>query len=870
VSSKEVSDTLSNRLLNRQISKSSEPSIQIGFIKDAYAHVGCYLVGLPAGRTIVATEMLSMFSGLPLGARPIGMYMPGSRVVVLHFPQLEYGFILGTPLKQVADARVVLPDSLGRPRLGVGAVGDYMHYGPIQDSFSLGNFSVSRPLDTLPGDWGSINDLGVGLLIGRLMALFRASDTAKIEAFWGDDLLRIFGYNLETYTSGSEHQQVDDEGEYNEIVFKAPFAWESLGKRAGPGAGVSTIKDGPAIKGTVQAPIEPAAADQHILPRYGKVFGYLGDLEREWIAAPPQSLTLETFSNQTRYTGLFEQIKSIDGAFALRSAREITLEKTILIPVPKRIKSSEDPTGDNRTNYSAAGFFKERHEKKPFVWGEESANIRSIQGLDYHAWFYNRYSPVGLVAHKKDWYFPEEDGSELGDGTLYTTGHVPGHKFLMTLPQIAEVVIDHRTGHTQKYYRSRSAVRMHDDGSVTIEDGYGSQISMKGGSIFMTAFNDVVLQPGRSLISYAPFDAIVRAGNCVDVSASLGDVRIKAEKNLHVLGGNSGTSGGVLIEDRSTGPHLASDYGEKTGARVTGHGITLKSANSPVQVIGSDVYVGRYKGSAGNLIIDAGNDGSVFVRGAFLMNRATNLVANLIVDPAGGPEEEMFAFNKDGAVLSTNFEVGGSLRTSSMSPQKTGDVIIGGNLTCFKLGIFGDGVYTNGQVAQHEGGNFIAELKEEMELGTDPKDIANQLQKQVDDIRKGLDQLNDLAVSEETSSPGNLTFQNSVGVSMRDTVKDLKLDESFVLYESRWQQTMRANGVTAKWTEPVVEAPSGEKTRPHPGEGAWEQGAHYAEVDLVNVDLKSNKATKREEMTATGAKPVKKSLAEGYLINTQT
>lgn len=862
-------DTLSNRILNRQVGNKSTPSIQIGFIKDAYAHTGCYLVGLPASRTIVATEVLSMFSGLPLGARPVGMYLPGTRVLIFHFPQTEYGFILGTPLKQVDDARSVLPDSIGRPRLGVGVLGDFMHYGPIQDFLSLGNFSVSRPLDTLPGDWGSMNDLGVGVVIGRLMALLRASDTAKIEAFWGDDLLRIFGYNLETYTSGSEEQRVDDEGEYNEILFKSPFSWESVGNRAGPGS-VSIINDVPAKWGEVKASVEPAVVDQHMLSRYCKAFGYLGDLEREWISVPPASLTLETFSNQTRYTGLYEQIKSIDGAYALRSAREILFEKTILIPIPKRMKSSEDPTGDNRTNYSAAGYFSGRHEKKPFVWGEESANIRSVQAPDYHTWFYNRYTPVGLLAHEKDWYYPEEDGGGLGDGTLYTSGYTPGHTFLMQLPQIAEIVIDHRTSHKQRYYRSRSAVHLHDDGSVTIEDGYGSQIAMKGGSMFMSCFNDFFIQPGRSLICYAPFDAVVRSGNCVDISAAMGDVRLKAEGNMQILGGNSKSNGGVLIESRSVGPHLTSDYGSKTGARVTGHGITLKSANSPVQLIGNSIYVGRYKSAAGSVIIDAGDTGSVFTRGAFLLNRATNLITQMIVDPAGGPDEEMFALNIAGAVLSTNFEVGGSIRTSPSGLQKVGDLIIGGGITCHKVALFGEGVYTNGQLAQRVGGNFVGSIKDEINLGTDPKEIADKINDQVDEIRKSVDQLNDVAVSEPASSPGNLTFQNSVGVSMRDTVKDLKLGDSFVIYESRWQQIMRAKGVENTWNEPVVEAPGGEKTRPHPGEGAWESGSHYAEVDLVNIDLKNNKATSRASMTEAGSAPGRKSLATGYLVNTQT
>lgn len=862
-------DTLSARLRRRDTGTRSDPTFQVGLIKDTYAHTGCYLVGLPAGRTIVATEALPMFSGIPMGARPVGMYMPGARVVVAQFPQVEYGLILGTSLKQVSDARVVLPDSIGRPRLDVGVKSDNMHYGPLQDYDTPGNFSVGRPLDTLPGDWGSINDMGVGVLVGRMMALLRASDLAKIEAFWGDDLLRIFGYNMEISTAATEEQRVNDEGEYNEILFKTPYPWEGLGSRGGPG-GTSTTDDAPAKKGSVKATVEPEEDDQHILPRFTRLTGYLGDMEREWISAPPSELELETFKGLTRHTGLYEQVKSIDGSYALRSAREIMLEKTILIPVPKQMTSSEDPTGDNRENYSASGLFNGTHEKKPYFWGEDKAGIRSAQMLDYHTWFFNRYTPVGLNKHELDWYYPEESGGALGDGTLYTGGYNNGHEFLMELPQIADITIDHRSGNIQKYYRSRSAFHMHDDGSLTIEDGYGSQIVMAGGSISLKAFNDVFLQPGRSMVCWAPYDAIVRAGNCADVSAALGDVRLKAERNLQILGGNSKSDGGVLIESRSTGPQTASDFGEKTGARVTSHGITIKSAASPVYVVGSEVYVGRYAEGAGSVIIDGGDQGRVLTRGAQILTRSTDVISQTVVAPGDGPEEEMFALNLNGALLSTNIDIGGSIRTSPSGTGKTGDAVIGGQILCHGLGVFGDNVLTNGQMAQREGSNFVASIERDIDLGTEPSEIAAKLNRQVEAVREVIDELNDEAVEEAETSPGNKEFQDSIGASMRATEEDLKLGDSFIIYESRWQQVMRANGNASTWNEPVVEAPSGEPTRPHPGEAAWEEGDHYATVDPLNLSLSENKTLERENMQNEGAEPELATLAEGYLINTQT
>lgn len=829
-------------------------------VEDAFAHTGCYLVRFPAGPMVAAVDLVHT-SGLPMGARPIGGYPPRSRVLVLYSPMLETAIIVGAVAKQLANPDTILPDSIAL-RSCVGIVQDPMHYTNVVQVSGIGNFSLGRPLDTLPGDWGSINELGMAIALGKLVALLRASDLAKVEAFWGDDLLRLTGYNFELYSAAREEHRLDDEGEFADVALSTPFIWEGAGIKA-PGTASRTNKT-PVKAGNYFATVEPFKDDQLIIPREVRLRGYLGDIERKWVCAPPEGVSVETFSRTTPpYTGLSEMTRHIDGTVSIRSAREIILEKTIKIPVPKVVKSAEDPQGDNRTNYKAAGLNDPQAKKEPFIWGSDEANIRSVQAIDESIWFHNRFAAVGLGLHKKDWYLPEErEISSVGAGTFYSKQLNAGHQFLLPLSDFASIVIDHRQGHQVRFYRTRSGLRLHDDGSVTIEDGYGSQIKMTGGAIFLTAVNDVWIQPGRSAVVWAPFDAIVRAGNCADLTAAKGDVRIKAEKNLQILSGNSG-SGGCVIENRATNPSAASGYAN-TGAQVVGAGITLKAAESSIHSFSKQLYLGVKPDDAGSVVTLDGGEGTLFLRGKNLTERLTGARVTLFASETE-PDKRVLYVGKRLVMISSSLEVGGSTRIVPV--QGNGSLEVSGSLKVHGGGIFGKGVATNGSFAQAKGGIFVGKMKTAIDFGTPPAALAAQMREQIEVVGGPVETLNTAIGENPDTSPANAEFQRKVGVSMRST-QDMRLGESFVLYESRWQQIVRVKGGGRTWDEPEVKDPQGNPTRPHPGQEAWE-GEHYKTVDPVNYESGNGEAKDRQQVVPNGAVPQAKALKDGYVINVQ-
>lgn len=848
----------------------------IATVQDAFAHTGMYLLQTPFGPNIPAVEVLST-SGLPLGARPLRGFMPKTKVLALYFGGQRHAIIFGAVPDGMLDAKLILPDSLvlcGR----AGIAQEPMHFQAFNNQKSiLSNHSCGRAADVLPGDWGYINDVGLAIFLGRVMASLRASDMAKIEAFWGDDLLRLCGYNLETFTAGMEDRRVGDEGEYNEIIKRTPFTWEGLGKDTP--ALAAAKKNGALKPNRNEATYEPIEPDQMIIPRHLVLRGYLGDIENEFVCAPENGMGTETFKRQTKYVGLLRINKHINGAFSIQSAKEITFEKTVIIPVPKELISPEDPLGDNRTNYKAADQLGSgaSYDMQEFTWGEETSPIRATQLLDAHAYFFAKYTVGGLAAHKKDWFFPEESTVDKPtDSTVYDKNLEIGFKFYADLPSFGDVTIDQRPGHSVKYYKSRSIIKQCDDGSLLFEDGFGSQIHMTGGNIFASAVGDIWAKPGRNFVAWAPHDAILRAGNSADISASKHDVRIKAERNLHMLAGNDTAKiGGILLESRAKGINTSTGFNE-VGEQVSSYGVVIKCPESSFHVISGDAYIGLSKDAVRKtLCIDAGDEGNVYLRGKNVLNQLNDGGIFGVVTDVEGANKQLLALNENSAVISAPVQIGGTVVIVGTKFGDTGQLLVEGGIAtkgqiAAKGGIASKGaIVAEGVVASRANGDsFVAKLDQPLNINPDTDTPKQQITKQTDLVAEQIKLLEDAAVT-DAEAPGNEQYIEKVGFSCRRTREDLKLDATFILYEARWQQMLRKKGGGKDWDEPVVNAPNGTPTMPHPGFDGWQTMQAYAEVNEVNLNYENGKANARDGLTPTGPAPQKKTLQSGYKINVQ-
>jgi hypothetical protein len=168
-----------------------------------------------------------------------------------------------------------------------------------------------------------------------------------------------------------------------------------------------------------------------------------------------------------------------------------------------------------------------------------------------------------------------------------------------------ELKIDHRYD-KQKYYETECYVSLLEDGGVAIGDGYGAEIRMTAGCVFISAPGDIWLKSGRDVQSWAGSDIIQKANNNIDISTTNKDVRIKSESNVMVLAGNDSSKrdGGILLESR--GKRLDYDF-EKCGDDVRFGGIVLRAPNSNVIGLANNIYLRTGGGGIkeGDITLDA-------------------------------------------------------------------------------------------------------------------------------------------------------------------------------------------------------------------------------------------------------------------------
>ena len=926
------------------------PDIFIGVIVDVIGITGVYKVELPSGAAALAMDIRTTGAFTSMSPTPLGMYPPGSRVLVASIPG-DYAIIIGVLPFQIGQLDLNLPEVIGN-FTGAHHLSEITHYyyAQLKNAGGLIDYKSGRPFEIIPGsDDGLVNELGLGYGISRLVSWLKASEVCGVWAFYLDNLLRLGAFNFEMWHAGGEKTIYNDEGEVNETEKGTPYPWEAVGL-LDPGDAFTT-DDTRGVYNTDQQLgwVQPKNKDQILIPRYRHLRGYTGDLIHDWIQAPESKLVKspETLASSSKYTGLLEVHHGIDGALFIRSARAVSISKYVAIPVPKdtAFPDAKHTSGDSYDNYAAAGKFgtanTQAHNKNEWTWAQDASaqpSTQLAQMWDYHSFFYNFYNVQTVAAHKRDFDFPEEQrapgdstdpapppapgqpqqppdplaanyyklqekdaGKTAGQGTgtiqpgskQMTKPTALGGTFQYPMPPFASLKVDHRYNSNIKYYKSRSALDLLPDGSVVLSDGYGSALTMSGGNIYISCPGDIFQQPGRNSVIMAGQDAIIRSQRGVDISAAKKDVRIKAERNLHVLGGNS-DKGGVLIESRATGQSPKSGKGEKADPR----GLILKSIDS-VTMWGKALYT-QFSDS---MIFDCGKgEGDISV----VADTVTRIIKSSSMDAYGVTpvddgtlngtptwvvtdqnnvlfdQQGVFAVNADTTMLygtNSNLLVSGELAVHE-------NCVIGGNLAV------GGGGVSNQGFAQ---GKFNAAATFQPLRAAFTK-----LEKF--DTDEGVQAAKPAGKEYAKDKRGNKDTIKKVGFSYRNKEQYNLSDADFILTEQPWQQIYRMQDIGYKWDEPSVTDPSvddkksnsdsgsdngsdgtggssgtggksstskdDKDTYPYPGKENWKDNETYVTNDLYLWDWDAGHATPRAN--AAGAKGIeneKKKLSDAYLVS---
>lgn len=708
----------------------------------------------------------------------------------------------------------------------------------------LVNASNWRNVDELPGDWSISDILGSGIYAGQGLVTLRGSDLSRLDLFHMDDLVRLFAYNMEHFGAGYERLLFDDHGEISDLEMWTPFPHEASGiavdrtllglKSGGFAFNASSLNGG-------QEPVEAQAEGIWRLRRFR---GFLGDLEHVIASCPHvagrRTLLAGVSNPANRDIGLFESVVGPDGTFLLRSAKQIFLSKDVLIPVPIRLRTAIDPEGDGGSSddYTAAG---ESGDRRDFPLADATKpGCRATQLNDVFTHATNQ-AVATLDKHKKDWLVEQPGEIPLLDSRTDNSYQSMESVFALDSPIATSQAVDHRF--EIQLHRGRSIVALCDDGSIVTECAYGSQIRQGGGNIELTCPGDIILRPGRNLIVMSPHDAVIRAGNSVDVTAGQRDVRLKAERNVQVLAGNSG-EGGILLESRSTGDTF--NLVDQIGEDVTLGGVAIRCRDSSFVALTDHTYI---KSAGRDIVLDSADEGrSLILTGASV----TASVRDALTVIAGG------ALNNTSATRALHvLGANGSVLAGPI--QFVGQVVsLNGGLTV-------DGsIFATGSVAGQSVGQADISAETRQSLETAKSRIAATL----NDFKSTLGQYASLLYDTETGF-GNGVFATNLAVTLRtDAQYGLEGDASFVLWEAPWQRKARANSSTKVWHEPAVLSPAGEETYPYPGLVMWQQEARYAQVDSVLFDDREGRPHNRDvELSVTNVSYAK--LSAAYVITKQ-
>lgn len=563
-----------------------------------------------------SNKLPALLSGVPLSSITAGLLgikecvLPQPNSTVFCFRSDAFtGLILGVvPEQEDLNKADNLP---ARTLIGAGdgktCLNNTQGYGLQVGTSKLNIQNAGRPTDVVDGEYVLANEFGVLLGLYQQFATLKASELAQVQAFLLDDLVRIISHNYEHLTCMGGSKIYQDGTEMSQEVNLTHDPVEASGR-----PNVTGQEAEPVIRLTGRTSVDDKddffeLRDERQLPidRFKGFVGALGDFLHLIFSRPSES-QLRALDGQS--TGVFDRglasVKmGMDGSMALRSLGGIALEKTNWIRVPQRIKAVEEVS--NVTTVEAAPI-------KGFTF-DSSVTSKNIPFL--HFLQLRDYLALALEgqAYEK---LATTDKFELNNDPKKETPLSEG------LPLTPE-----RTGN---FYPKTSGVYLMPNGGIVFRDAWGSALVMEGGNIYLQPAKDLVFQPLRNLIGKIGQNVSFAVQKDIDLSSTLGGMRIKTEQAQYLY---SASSGIVLHADASA----PAEYYPKDGSITKVGGIVLHAPNSGL-VTHAAHSLFKSKGSSviksnlsmidadARVLLRSGDGFDVFTSGDLLFSAGKNLI----------------------------------------------------------------------------------------------------------------------------------------------------------------------------------------------------------------------------------------------------
>ena len=814
------------------VNTDSDFKIGTGIIQDTVPFDYCYRVITDMfGMPIVCTTLQGM--GGVCQAASLGAYTVGTHVLVAYSKIAMHGIILGTYEKPKGVEDHCIKTTLSDV---CRTVEENTYKGvTLNDSDNnlcglLDGSLYKLEEHTDVPEYGASFMTGMKLFIDPYLALLGLNDYTGITIFESDSLLRISGINYQLRSSGKEVEYLNDEGEYIEYEGTALHPWEQFGYYSKPKEDVMEPKEETEwhTEGSTINCYMPVVDNLQPFHRHIRFGGWLGQGDLVQIAAPYTDKDFIKFGDKDPVSCVSRIHNSLDGTVSIRTTKGISITKDGVMPAAMRVQRPDEinfGVGDNKQNYQQTDLIPPKDIK---ITARVNQCMQEMLGiLDYSGYQKNWKDIFQLAYHSRDYHIAEE--SALKNKSIQSPDYSKlKSNFVLDNDNKYKLDIDYNRKDVE-YNGVEAGIHILPSGGIVIYDGAGSEIRMAGGNITISCAGDINIKPGRYAHVWSGKDTIIKANKAIDISSTTESVRVKAEKNLELLGANDKADNhGVIIESKSSAKsYKFTDLGDN----IVTNGIVLKAEKSPVALLGDVAYIRSGVGSSNGsgIYIDSGKGaGNIYTISKQFCEYIEDVHTINFTDMTSATVDVTTFFSKarnginGPLVVTDNLFVDGQIQSARNM------------ITCEAIIAFDNIDKLVRELSPNGKDNILKNIEDNVK---EPEE------------RKPAAYTNELMTSVQTNiyNPlgiGSDIVETGLGFSFRPT-DQLQLPGNYYVYEDLWQHISNASGKsTNKWGEKPVISYAGE-SYPFPGKDMF-MIPSYITQETVIADFKNNRYIDRK------------------------
>ena len=446
--------------------------------------------------------------------------------------------------------------------------------------------------DVLPGDVDIVNNGGpASLHIGKYITQLKGSPLAFIDVAAIEDRIRMVASQVDTHTLNN-YQHVSDEVSVDDT---AADVAEAFGLTAGT---------------DIESNWDTVTNETVPLFRLQETKGPAVDGKESIVVGFPDGS--DTHTDHTVPPVLSKDRTAISGERTIASARGINSVKSPALQAILQFgyhyvnsHTTDEKKLDLLTPYEMGIDEPEEEKKAPDLNQEvmDAAINKVVDKLltkDYLPVLMQRMMSAGLIVSNAPLSTKFDEHTEFGPTTAAA---YPLPKFL--------TLKDSVTGQEHLYFDSTSFITQEPDGSILLKDGYGSEIRMSQGNIYISPALDLQLRPGRDMWGLIPRHMALD---------SQGFSIINSNKAIYLR-----STGDMQLAAATEGRgKLTIECDDKTSSKESG--LILRSLGNAA-FTGHDLYIGINRGDSrtenrvetpdrsGSIILDAGYNGVLMEKG---------------------------------------------------------------------------------------------------------------------------------------------------------------------------------------------------------------------------------------------------------------